>query len=316
MNQKERDMILIVGASGRLGGLVARRLLAQGHAVRAMSRTVGKLADLTQSGAEVVEGDLRDEASLARACQGIDAVLNAAHAFDSQGDNTPQTVDERGGRQLIAAAHAAGVNHVVMMSIHGARADHPIDLFRCKYATEQALKTSGLSHTIIRPTAFMELWLTIIAKPMLMRRQALLFGRGINPINFVSVDDVARFALIGLLDPQAHGLTIEVGGPENLSLEQIVALIERVTEHVVKKRRIPLPAMQAMRLLMWPINPAFSRQIATGAYMDTHDMTFDPTQLLRQFPGPLRRMEDVARSQFAVANATNPLQTHPATGQR
>src|SRR6185437_9726545 len=144
MNQKEQDMILVVGARGRLGGLVTRRLLAEGHTVRAMSRTPGKLADLAHAGAEVVAGDLRDSASLMRACQGIDTVLNAAHAFDSQGDNTPHTVDERGGRQLIEAARSTSVNHVVMMSIHGARADHPIDLFRCKYATEQALKTSGL----------------------------------------------------------------------------------------------------------------------------------------------------------------------------
>ncbi len=295
-------MILVVGARGRLGGLVTRRLLAEGHTVRAMSRTPGKLAELAHAGAEVVEGDLRDETSIARACQGIDSVLSAAHAFDSRGDNTPQTVDERGGRQLIAAARAAGVNHVVMMSIHGARADHPIDLFRCKFATEQALKTSGLSYTIVRPTAFMELWLTIIAEPMLKRGQALLFGRAVNPLNFVSVDDVARFALIGLLDPQARNLTIEVGGPENLSLEQVVELIERVTGRTVKKQHIPLPAMQAMCLLMRLINPAFSRQIATGAYMDTHDMTFDPTPLLQRFPGPLRRMEEVARSQLAVAS--------------
>jgi uncharacterized protein YbjT (DUF2867 family) len=302
MKQKEQDMILVVGARGRLGGLVTRRLLAQGHAVRAMSRTPGKLAELAHAGAEVVEGDLRDEASLVRACQGIEAVLSAAHAFDSQGENTPQTVDERGGRHLIEAARATGVAHVVMMSIHGARADHPIDLFRCKFATEQALKSSGLSYTILRPTAFMELWLTIIAEPMLKRGQALIFGRGRNPINFVSVDDVARFTLIGLLDSQARGLTIEVGGPENLSLEQVVELIERVTGRAVKKQRIPLPAMRAMRLLMRPINPAFSRQIATGAYMDTHDSTFDPTQLLQRFPGSLRRMEEVAHSQLAVAS--------------
>ncbi len=290
-------MILVVGASGRLGGLVARRLLAEGKPVRALSRTPSKLAELSKAGAEVVVGDLRDRASLLRACEGADSVLSAAHAFDSKGDNTPHTVDDLGGRQLIQAAQSAGVRHVTMVSIYGARPDHPIDLFRCKFGVEQALRASGLSHTILRPTAFMELWLSIIAAPMLARGQAMIFGRGVNPINFVSVKDVARFALIGLLDPQARGLTIEVGGPENLSLEQFVAIIERATGRAVKKRHIPLPVMRAMSALLRPINPAFSRQVATAALMDTQDMTFDPAPTLERFPGSLVRLEEIARSQ-------------------
>lgn len=294
-------MILIVGASGRLGGIVARRLLADGQAVRAMSRTPEKLAALSSAGAEVVASDLRDPASLRRACQGVDAILSAAHAFDGKGANTPRSVDDRGARQLIETARAAGVGQFVLMSIHGARADHPMDLFHAKFQAEQALKASGLGATILRPSAFMELWLNIIAEPMLKQGKALIFGRGENPINFVSVEDVARFALIGLLDPQARGLTIEVGGPENRSLSQVVALIEQVTGKTVGRQRIPLPALRAMSVLARPFNPAFARQAAAAAYMDTHDMTCDPAATLRRFPGALRSMEEVARSQFGAA---------------
>lgn len=291
-------MILIVGASGRLGGIVARRLLAQGKPVRAMSRTPQKLAALQQVGAEVVAGDLRDPRSLARACQGVEMVVSAAHAFDSVGNNTPRTVDDLGGRRLVEAASAAGVRHYVMTSIHGARADHPIDVFRYKAGVEQALRASGLSYTILRPTAFMELWLDILAEPMLKQGRALIFGRGVNPINFVSVDDVARFALIGLEDPQARDQIIEIGGPENLSFTQVVALIERVTGRTVNKRHIPLLGLRAMSVLARPINPAFARQAAAGALMDTHDMRFDPAPTLSRYPGNLRAMEDAARERF------------------
>jgi NADH dehydrogenase len=291
-------MILIVGASGRLGGAVARRLLADSQPVRAMSRTPEKLAALSDAGAEVVVGDLLDAASLQRACQGVESVFSAAHAFDGKGANTPHTVDDAGVRRLIAAAQAAGVERFTLMSILGARADHPVDLFRAKYLAEQMLKASGLSATILRPSAFMELWLSIIAEPMLKQGRAMIFGRGQNPINFVSVDDVAHFALIALRDPQARGLTIEMGGPDNVSLTEMVTIIERATGKTARRQHIPLVGLRAMSVLARPLKPAFARQAAAAAYMDTHDMTFDPSAILQRFPMILRRMEDVAHSQF------------------
>src|SRR5689334_17922493 len=111
--------ILIVGAGGRLGGVVARRLLAEGTPVRALSRTPAKLADLRALGADVVAGDLRDPGSLARACAGVDVVLAAAHAFvGNAGGNVPTAVDDAGNRHLMDAAQAAGVRHFVLTSIH------------------------------------------------------------------------------------------------------------------------------------------------------------------------------------------------------
>ena len=80
-------MILIVGASGKLGNAVAGKLLAQGERVRAMSRVPARLQGLRQLGAEVVAGDLRDEASLGRACEGATKVFAAAHSFLGTGSN-------------------------------------------------------------------------------------------------------------------------------------------------------------------------------------------------------------------------------------
>jgi uncharacterized protein YbjT (DUF2867 family) len=294
-------MILIVGASGRLGGIVARRLLAEGTPVRAMSRTPATLAPLRELGAEVVAGDLRDPAALARACQGVDAVFAAAHGFVGTGDNDPRGVDQTGNRQLVDAARAAGVHHFVLTSILGASPTHPVDLFRYKYQAEQYLGASGLSHTILRPTAFMELWATIIGEPILQRGKTMIFGHGVNPINFVSVEDVARCALIALEDPRARGRAIEIGGPENLSFIQFADTFARVTGRTASKQHIPLPMMRLMRLLTRPINPAFSRQIATGIFMDTANMTFDPAPTLRDFPMALARLEEVVRVHYGSA---------------
>lgn len=291
-------MILIVGASGRLGGAVGRRLLAEGRPVRALSRTPEKLADLAKLGAEVVVGDLRDPPSLARACAGVEMVFASAHAFDGKGANQPRTVDDFGNRALIDAARAAGVEHFVLTSILHARPDHPVDLWRSKAAAERHLRASGLSYTIVRPTAFMELWAGIVAEPIVKQGKALIFGRGTNPVNFVSVEDVAQCTLIGLGDPRAQNQVIEIGGPQNLSLTQLARLIARAAGREAREQHIPLAMMRAMHLLTLPINPAFSRQIAAGIYMDTHDMTFDPAETLRRYPMTLTRMEDVVRARY------------------
>src|SRR5260370_35727238 len=132
-------MILIVGASGRLGSIVAQRLLAQGKAVRAMSRTPLSLAHLQQHGAEVVSGDLRDPASLLHACQGIEQVVAAAHALVGNGDNNPHTVDDAANRQLIDTAKATRLAHLVFFSILDPSPRAPLGFFHFKYTLTELL---------------------------------------------------------------------------------------------------------------------------------------------------------------------------------
>jgi uncharacterized protein YbjT (DUF2867 family) len=122
-----------------------------------------------------------------------------------------------------------------------------------------------------------------------------IFGRGDNPINFVSVEDVAHYALIALQESRARNQTLEVGGPENLSLNQVAAIFEKVTGRSARKNHVPLPMMRVMSVVMRPIKPALARQIAAGVYMDTADQTFDMTRTLTQYPAQLTRLEMVAR---------------------
>ncbi|HLX56044.1 MAG TPA: SDR family oxidoreductase [Ktedonobacteraceae bacterium] len=287
-------MILIVGASGRLGSNVAELLLGQGKAVRAMTRTPLNLAHLKQQGAEVVSGDLRNSASLLSACQGVEQVVTAAHALVGKGDNNPRTVDDAGNRQLIDAAKAAGVKHFVFVSVRGASPDSPLEFFRIKYRTEEYLRASGLSFTILRPSAFMDLWIQLVGQPIIEQGKTIIFGRGTNPINFVAVEDVARFVGIALEDARARNRVIEVGGPENLTLNQLAEFFERTSGRQVKTRHIPLPMMRIMAILMQPINPALSRQIRAGIYMDTADLRYDMTETASAFGIQLTPLEELA----------------------
>jgi uncharacterized protein YbjT (DUF2867 family) len=287
-------MILIVGASGRLGSVVVQHLLAQGKSIRVMTRNPLGLAHLKQQGAEIMSGDLRDPASLASACQGVERVLAAAHALDGKGDNNPQTIDDMGNRHLIDAAKAAGVKHFIFVSVQGASPDSPLEFFRIKYRTEEYLQASGLSFTILRPGAYMELWAQLIGQPIREQGKTTIFGRGDNPINFVSVEDVARFVSIGLDDARAGNTVIEVGGPENLTMNQLAEIFERASRRQAKKRHIPLPMMRLMSILMRPLNPAMSRLIRNGIYMDTANLRYDTADTARAFGIHLISLEEIA----------------------
>ena len=288
-------MILIVGASGRLGGVVVQRLLAQGKALRVMTRNRPALAYLEQQGVEIVSGDLRDPASLVSACQGVEQVLAAAHALDGKGNNNPQTVDDIGNRHLIDAAKAAGVKHFVFVSVQGASPDSPLEFFRIKYHTENYLRASGLNFTILRPAAYMELWVQLIGQPIREQGKTTIFGRGNNPINFVSVEDVASLVSVALEDARAHNVVIEFCGPQNLTMNQVAEIFERTSGRQAKKRHIPLLMLRVMSILMQPLNPTMSRLIRNGIYMDTANLRCDASETASAFGIKLTALEEVAR---------------------
>ncbi len=154
---------------------------------------------------------------------------------------------------------------------------------RAKFAAEEALRESGLAFTILRPTAFMETWIGIVGGPLADKGHALVFGPGKNPINLVSVADVAALAVIALEDPTLRGETLEIGGPENVGF---VTLAERLIEARGKPaliRHVPLPALRVMSLLARPFSPVFARHARAAVIMNTTDCAFDG-QLRQRFP--------------------------------
>lgn len=291
-------MILIVGGSGHLGRATALRLLAQGKAVRVMTRNPSAAADLSQHGAEVMSGDLRNPAQLQSACRGAEQVLAAAHALNGKGDNNPSRVDDLGNRHLIDAARTYGIKHFIFISILGASPEHPLEFFRIKYRIEDYLRASGLNFTILRPSAYMDLWGELIGEPILKQGRATIFGSGDNPINFISVDDVAETVCTALEDHRALNTSIDIGGPQNLTMNQVAQIFEKLSGHKAQKRHIPLVAMRAMSLFMRPINPTLSRLIQNGIYMDRADLRFDAAETNREFPLPLTCFEDWSRAHF------------------
>lgn len=295
-------MILIVGATGTLGGLTARRLLEAGKPVRVLARTPAKAEPLRALGAEVVQGDLRDAASLRRAAEGTRQVVAAAHALLGGWGNTSRQVDGDGHRALIDAARQARVEHVVYTSVRGAAPDHPVAFCRTKAEVEAYLRRSGLAYTILRPSAFMEVHAhLLIGKPVLEKGAVVLFGRGDNPRSFVAVEDVARFVVLALEDPALRGQTIEIGGPDNLTNNEVVRLYARLAGRTPRVRHVPLPVLHVVSRLARPLHPGLSQIMRLSINEDTADLAFDASGLQRRYPVPLTRMEDWVRQQVAHA---------------
>src|SRR6516225_5397540 len=222
-------VIAVAGGTGTLGTRLVPCLAGQGHAVRVLTRDPARAAHLAGPGVEVARADLRDTRDVAKALDGAGTVISAVHGFAGPGGVSPASVDRAGNANLIGAAARAGASFV-LVSVVGAAPAHPIELFRAKHAAEETLRASGIPWTIVRATAFMETWATIMSRPLQASGKILVFGRGDNPVNFVSAADVAALVARAVTDPGLRGQALELGGPDNLTFNQVAAILQESTE--------------------------------------------------------------------------------------
>jgi NADH dehydrogenase len=277
-------VIVVAGGTGTLGTRLVPRLAGAGHVVRVLTRDPARAQHLAGPGAEVVCGDVRDPAQVAQAVRGAGTVISAVQGFAGPGRVSPATVDQAGNANLIGAAARAGAAFI-LVSVAGAAPAHPIGLFRAKYAAEDMLRASGIPWTIVRATAFMETWGTIMGRMLETSGKIVVFGRGDNPVNFVSATDVAALIEHAVTDPALRGQVLEIGGPDNLTFNQVAAVLQETTGRRAPVRHIPPPALRVMAWLTAVIKPALARQARAALVMDTHDMTFDPKPTRRAVPG-------------------------------
>ncbi len=274
-------MIVVAGASGTLGPVLIPLLVGRGEPVRVVTRDP-HAAGRKLSGVELVAGDVTRPADARRAVEGARVVVSAITGFASPAGL--QAVDAEGNRILVEAAAAAGVEQFVLLSVAQASADHPMALLRAKFAAEQAVRASGVGWTIIRPTAYLETWLGLIGGPLVAQGKTLVFGRGQNPINFVSALDVARFVDLAIADRSFRGKVVEVPGPENLTLDQLVEITRAASGRSGHVSHSPRAVMRLLSIALRPINRMRAGQIAAALLMDTLDMTIDGPTVRAAFP--------------------------------
>ena len=291
-------MIAVTGGTGTLGRFLVARLGERPQRFRLLVRDGSR----PPAGVEAVTVDLADRASLASALAGADAIVSAMTAFGGARGTTPRAVDGDGNRNLIRAAADAGVRRFFLVSIRGASADHPIDVYREKARAEQELADSALDWTIVRPTVYMETWGEVIGRPVLEGKGTRVFGAGDNPINFISADDVARM-IVGLIDdPAATEEAIDLAGPENLTLGQVVATFERLAGRPARVQHVPVALMRAASVLLRPVSSTGARFASAGLSMATGPMAADAGATPRRFPD----IELTTFDEFATRRAQAP----------
>jgi NADH dehydrogenase len=274
---------LVAGGTGRLGTLLVKRLVDRNLPVRILTREPERADHLAAGLVSVVCGDVRDRESLAPATAGVDVIVSAVHGFTDPRRDGPAAVDRDGNANLIRAAKFAGADFVLMSTV-GAAADSPMELFRMKYAAEQLAAASGVPTTIVRASAFLELWIEVLEQTASRSGRPLVFGRGQNPINFVSVADVAALLERAVIDPATRGEILEIGGPENLTFDQLARAIQAAAGHPESPRRVPPVMLHLMANSIGRVKPELGRQARAAIAMDRSDLTFDATRIRARYP--------------------------------
>jgi uncharacterized protein YbjT (DUF2867 family) len=275
-------MILVAGGTGRLGSIIVRDAASSGRNVRVLTRVPSRAQHLGR-GVEVLIGDVRDAEAVRRAVDGCDLVVSAVHGFTGSKGTSPTSVDRDGNAHLIDAARSLGA-HMILMSGVGAAVDSPIELFRMKWAAEQRAFDQGGPTTAIRPTAFAELWIDLLHRSAKRSGRPMVFGHGVNPINFVSVTDVAALVAIAIDDRTTRGEILEIGGPANLSFTELAGMVQAADGRTAGPRHIPPLALRLVRGSVGKLKAEIGRQVGMALALDHDDFTFDSTPIHQRFP--------------------------------
>jgi uncharacterized protein YbjT (DUF2867 family) len=230
--------ILVTGATGQQGGAVARALLAKGQKVRVMTRHPEKAASLAQAGAEIVQGDLTNQANLQLALRGMHGVFAMSTPFEAG-----METEIRQGIMLADAAKQAGIAHYVYTSVGSANRNTGIPHFDSKWKVEQHIQQIGLPATILRPVWFMENF-TTFAKPS-AEGVLMLHMKPAKKLAMVALKDIGEFGAAAFLRPNDFlGQAIDLAGDE-LTMPETAALLTKAMGRPIRFQEFPIDQAEA-----------------------------------------------------------------------
>jgi uncharacterized protein YbjT (DUF2867 family) len=262
--------VLVTGATGKQGGAVARRLLARGHRVRALTRRTDAPAAkaLAQAGAEVVAGNLVERATLDAAMRGVDAVFSMSTGYEAGLEN-----EVRQGKVTADAAKAAGV-HLVFTSVGDANRGTGIPHFESKYEVEKHIRAIGVPATIIAPVYYMD---NAIAYTGEQLKQGV-YATPLKPDRKLAQIAVIDIAAVGVLALEQRdrflGKRYDIAGDE-VSGSEAAAILSRVTGRKFSYFQVP---MEIVRQRMG------DDAVRMYEYFDRHGYHVDFASLKRDFP--------------------------------
>ncbi len=290
-------MILVAGGTGFVGGGIVRELARRGKPVAVLTRRSSGADRFPGIEVEYREGDVTRPESLAAAMKGIDAVIGCQQFPNSPIENpgkgyTFEKVDAEGTENLVAAAKAAGVGRYVYLSGAGA-APEGRHWFVAKWRAETAVRESGLIWTILRPSWVYGPEDKSLNKFLSMSRflpfVPLIGSAGKQQMQPVFIDDVGRAAAESLDNPAAANQLFDVGGPDVMSMTEVV----RVALQVAGRKRLLLSSPGLlMKLVASVLQFAPGRPLTPDAVdFIAGDALADPAAIQQKLglrPTPLR----------------------------
>jgi NADH dehydrogenase len=241
--------VFLTGATGFVGRNMLRRLLSEGHAVRALVRDPQAASQLAQKGVEFVAGDVVAGNGLEEGLRGCDAAIHLVGIIVEKGKNTFAAVHHIGTRNVVQAGKQAGIKRFVQMSALGARADGPAVYQVTKWRGEEEVRTSEIPYCILRPSLIFGPGDGFVTQMMETMRSAPIFrpvpGNGKPRFRPIFIDDVTACFAMALTAEAATNQTIELGGADELSLNQVLEEIARCAGVRKPAVHIPMPLMLA-----------------------------------------------------------------------
>lgn len=291
-------MILVTGGTGFIGPKVVRALHDRGHDVRCLVRDRGRAAGVAALGAELVEGDVTDAASVRIAAQGCDAVVHLVAIIAGSEDDF-ERVMRQGTRNVVASAKEVGVRRLVQMSALGVSEEtrHLTHYYAAKWDIEEIVKESGLEHVIFRPSFAFGSDGGVLPTFMRVARWSPvtpIVGPGTERVQPIWVDDVGAYFALGVDEPQAANRTFEIGGPDVVTWDDLWERLKRALRVRRLSLHLPYGLMRAQatvteRLPGAPVTRDQLKMLAAGGYVVSND------DAVRTFRIPLVPLDEQLR---------------------
>jgi uncharacterized protein YbjT (DUF2867 family) len=252
--------ILVVGATGFVGGEIARKLAEQDHKVAGLVRGGSahpKANSLLSAGIEIVAGDLCSPETLVHAVKNSETVVCTATSMPSATDNGLQKVDHDGTLALIEVAERQGVKKFVYVSYSGNICEES-PLETAKRECEHRLLASGMEAVILRPSYFMEMWLSPALGFDPANGSARIYGSGNAKVSYISALNVADFGVVATLRQYGEkNAILEMGGSEPLSQLEAVRIFEEALNRKCKVDHVPTESLQTQHQSSDPLQKTF-----------------------------------------------------------
>jgi NADH dehydrogenase len=246
--------ILITGGTGFVGSAVVSSL--KGRPLRLLVRDPARAGVHGSSEVEIVQGDVATPTSLEPAIRGCDTVIHLVAIIEETGGATFDQVIHQGTVNVVNAAKVAGAKRFIYMSALGASDRQGFDYMQSKWRAEEAVKSSGLDWTIVRPSVIFgpgDGFINALAGVVRGFPIIPVVGDGQTRFQPISVKDVADAftAIVG--DPSTIGQTFELGGPDQLTYEQMLDVIAEKLGKKKRKVHVPVSVMKSVVAVSAPL---------------------------------------------------------------